>query len=137
MKSYLNDRKAIDRLKREYQEHGKLIIGLDFDNTIYDYYEEGLDLEPVIELLRKCKDLGFIMCLHSLVPQNADMTAYDKREYCEKLGIKVDFINSSPVLTDQDSFVPNKPFYSILLDDRAGLSASYNILKTTLEELGL
>jgi hypothetical protein len=53
------------------------------------------------------------------------------------LGIRVDFINESPVMRKQNILYNNKPFYSILLDDRAGLSSAYNILSTTLNELNL
>ena len=40
MNSYLNNRKAINRLKQEYLQHKKLIIGFDFDNTIYDLHKD-------------------------------------------------------------------------------------------------
>ena len=54
MNSYLNDRKAIDRLKKEYLQHKKLIIGFDFDNKeakekqlvkVYDLLDDYLDPE--------------------------------------------------------------------------------------------
>ena len=125
--SYLNDRKAVDRLKREYQEHGKLIVAFDFDNTVFDYHNDKLDLQPVISLLKKCSDLGFVMCLYTL----SDRIIY-KSDWVKHLGIRVDYINDSPVLRHKV-----KPYFNILLDDRAGLSASYNILLTTLKELNL
>ena len=127
MNSYLNDRKAIDRLKKEYLEHKSLIIGFDFDETIYDFHKTGLELQPVIDLLIKCSELGFIMCLNSI----NDRIEF-KEDYTDKLGIRVDCINSSPVFKDM-----GKPYFNIFLDDRAGLSASYNILLTTLKELNL
>lgn len=133
--SYLNDRKAIDRLKREYQEHKSLIIGFDYDCTIFDFHNEGLELRPVIDLLIKCSDLGFLMCLHTLT--NEGSSYFPKINESMHLGIRVDFINESPVMRKQNILYNNKPFYSILLDDRAGLSSAYNILKTTLEELSL
>lgn len=135
--SYISDRKSIDRLKKEYQEHGKLIIGFDFDNTIFDYHKEGLELQPVIDLLKKCSDLGFTMCLYSLSLLDSEMNLEDKEDYCEELGIKISDINDSPILRDQSEEYPIKPYFNILLDDRAGLSASYNILLTTLKELEL
>lgn len=136
MNSYLNDRKAIDRLKKEYLEHKNLIIGFDFDNTVYDYHKEGLDLKPVIDLLKKCSDLGFTMCLHSLTQE--DGMGIRKAWHLSAIhGIRTNYINDSSILRKQDSHNNSKPFYSILLDDRAGLSAAYNILKTALEELNL
>lgn len=140
MNNYLNDRKAIDRLKREYLEYGNLIIGFDFDCTIYDYHKEDLEIECIIKLLEKCSDLGFTMCLYSLTLKDSELDITDKIIYCNSLGIGVDYINASPIMNiDQQKIghYPHKPFFSILLDDRAGLSASYNILLTTLKELNL
>lgn len=125
--SYLNDRKAINRLKNEYLEHRNLIIGFDFDETIYDFHKTGLELQPVIDLLIKCSNLGFTMCLNS-INDRIDF----KEDYTDRLGIRVDYVNSSPVFKDM-----GKPYFNIFLDDRAGLSASYNILLTTLKELNL
>jgi hypothetical protein len=137
MNSYLNDRKAIDRLKKEYQEHGNLIIGFDFDCTIYDYHKEGLELQPVISLLKECSDLGFTMCLYSLTMKGG--SPLSKQLHTTELGINVHYFNKSPVLPieEQSTFSDPKPYFNILLDDRAGLSAAYNILKTTLIELKL
>lgn len=132
-KSFLSDRKAIDRLKKEYNEHGSLLIAYDYDNTIFDYHDDGLDLQPVIDLLRRCSDLGFTMILYTITPWHKNNEEKVKR--CNELGINVHGINESPLLDHQNRDFPKKPFYSILLDDRAGLSASYNILKTTLDEL--
>ncbi len=135
--SYLNNQKAVDRLVKEYKEHKNLVIGFDFDCTIYDYHKEELDLYPVIEILQRCSNLGFTMCLHTLVNVNAEMTLFDKIKHCKSLNIKVDYINSSPILNEQPETINSKPFYSILLDDRAGLLASYEILLQTLKELKL
>ena len=127
MNSYLDDRKAINRLKKEYLQHKKLIIGFDFDNTIYDYHEENLELTPIINLLKRCSKLKFIMCLYTI-----DNNLYFKRTHTRMLGINIDYVNTSPVILGN-----GKPYFNILLDDRAGLSASYNILLTTLNELNI
>lgn len=134
--SFLNDRLAIDRLKREYLEHKNLVIGMDFDNTVFDFHNQGLDLQPVIDLMKKCSNLGFTMCLWSKTIKEGE--AVRKAWHCaQKLGITIDCINRSPLLPKHDSQWPDKPFFSILLDDRAGLSAAYNILNTALKELKL
>ena len=79
------------------------------------------------------------MCLYSISLLHSEMQLNDKVIYCNELGIKPSMVNHSPILNAQNIAVGQsiKPFFSILLDDRAGLSASYNILKTTLIELGL
>lgn len=114
------------RLLSEYYKYGKLIVAFDFDNTIFDYHENGGDYSCVIDLLCKCSELRFTMVL---------FTAHDSRyklnwitNYCQGCGISVDFINSSPIMNTR------KPYYNILLDDRAGLEESYNILKYVVDE---
>lgn len=130
--SYMGNRRCVNRLKKEYQEHGKLIIGFDFDNTIFDYHEEGIELQPVIDLLKRCSNLGFTMCLFT-VPDRLEF----KEKFTNDLGIKCHFINESPIMDVRHNNYDSKPYFNILLDDRAGLSASYNILLTTLKELEL
>lgn len=137
--SYLNDRKAIDRLKKEYLEHKNLVIGIDFDNTLFDYHKQGLEVLPVVNLIKKCSDLGFTICCHSDCANNENVVF--KQQYLIHLDINATWFNTSPLNDpskgESATTVRYKPFYSILLDDRAGLSASYNILLTTLKELKL
>ena len=51
------------RLLEEYHRYGKLIVAFDFDNTIYDYHNDGGDYSEVIKLLRDCSKLGFELVL--------------------------------------------------------------------------
>lgn len=131
MSSYLDERLAIDRLKNEYKKHSDLVIGFDFDNTIYDTHKAGISTDKVKTLLRQCSRLDFTMCLYSIISDDG-MSEHDKVEYCEDNLINVDYVNNSPVKLGK-----GKPFFSILLDDRAGLSSSYHILRTALLELNL
>jgi hypothetical protein len=111
---FLNQRNSKERLLNECLEHGGLIVAFDFDNTIYDYHKKGDDYSEVIKLLKDCCKLGFTMVLFTaeLDEKNIEM----KKQYCEELGIKVDYVNESPVMNGSA-----KPYYNILLDDRAGL----------------
>lgn len=52
----------IERLKGEYLKHKKLIIGFDFDDTVFRY-KTPLNLDYNISLLRLCKSLDFTLCL--------------------------------------------------------------------------
>ena len=114
----------IGRLMQEYRLHGTLAIGFDFDNTIYDYHHEGHIYPEVIALLKECSELGLTMCCYT---GNTDEKLV--REYCTSNGIKVDFLNESPI---KSVSVPHKPFFSILLDDRAGLRAAVTDLSIVL-----
>lgn len=46
------------RLLEEYKKYGKLIVAFDYDNTIFDYHNNGGDYSCVIELLKRCARLG-------------------------------------------------------------------------------
>lgn len=127
-----DDRLSIERLKQEYKLHHTLVIGFDFDNTIYDSHDNGLNVDPVKLLLKQCSVLGFTMCLYTISSNPDEMTTLDKIDYCTGIGIQVDYVNKSPLLPN-----PYKPFFNILLDDRAGLAAAYNTLRTALLELNL
>lgn len=113
---------ATQRLHDEYDKYGKLIVGFDFDNTIFDYHNCGGDFRCVILLLQKCKALGFTLCLFT-ADSNPSKLQW-KVDFCKHYGIEPEYINESPVLREN-----KKPYFNILLDDRAGLeSAFYTLL---------
>lgn len=118
----LNTVGAIKRLILEYEAHGKLVVGFDFDNIIFDVHNSGINCSEVISLLQECKKLGFILCLYT-AELREDWLKW-KVDYCKHFGIEPDYVNESPLLPGT-----KKPFFNILLDDRAGLESAYQILK--------
>lgn len=126
MKHPFNEKATAERLLQEYHKYGKLVIGFDFDNTIYDYWNKGGDYSEVISALQKAKELGFILCLYT-AETDKDKLKW-KIHYCEQLGIKPTYVNKSPLIPESA-----KPFFSLLLDDRAGLESAYNNLKYVLD----
>jgi predicted HAD superfamily phosphohydrolase YqeG len=128
MDTYLNNRNAIERLKREYKEHNNIVIGFDFDDTIFPYHD--VITEDVPELLRRCKKAGLTLCIWSTCSRPNDIKY--KVYIADKMGIKPDYVNESPLYNST-----TKPYFNLLLDDRSGLASSYEILKTTLDELNL
>lgn len=113
---------AIKRLISEYETHGKLVVGFDFDNTIFDVYNKGINCSEVISLLQECKRLGFTLCLYT-AELREDWFKW-KIAYCKHFGIEPEYINESPLLPGT-----KKPFFNILLDDRAGLESAFQTLK--------
>ena len=81
--------------------------------------------EDVKDLLKECKRLYFNLCLYT-IEDRIDW----KYKTCCKLGIKTDYINESPIRFDCGGF---KPYFNILLDDRAGLESAYNTLKNVVD----
>ena len=116
---------ALVRLKKEYESHGKLVVGFDFDNTIFDVHNNGRNYSAIITLLQECKKLGFILCLYTAELREEWLKW--KIDYCKHFGIEPDYVNESPLLPGT-----KKPFFNILLDDRAGLESAYNTLKEVI-----
>lgn len=123
------------RLLEEYKKYGKLIVAFDFDNTIFDYHGQGGDYSCIIELLRRCSRLGFEMILFST--ENDENKIRAKQLSCMRLGIaNYSDYSLSPPSTKSSIFSESaKPYYNILLDDRAGLEESYEILKYVIDEI--
>ena len=124
---YLDKEKSYQRLKREFLEHGKLIIAYDFDSTVFDYHNTGYSYEMVRELIRKWKDYAYFIVFTSSEEDRFDEIATNLKA----LNIPYDSIN------DDAPFIPfkgRKVYYNILLDDRAGLSQTYEELMRLYKE---
>ena len=136
MKRYFNDDLVLGRLINEYIQHKNLIIGFDFDNTVFDCHLIGLDCTDVVKVLKDCSDLGFTMCLWTISSTDTSgnsmsLTLEQKVKICRMQGIKVHYINSSPIQLGGSE--NKKQFFNILLDDRAGLESSLKCLRATVE----
>lgn len=120
---------CIDRLVKDYQKHGSIVIGYDFDNTIFDTHKKGGDYQQVIDLLVRATKMGNKMALYTA--EKDDERLKWKIEYAKSLGIGVDYVNESPLLDGATT----KPFFNILLDDRACLEGAYYTLLGALDRV--
>jgi len=124
---YCNGETCLMRLEKDYETHGSLIVAFDFDNTIYDYHNEGHTFDWTIATLKECQKEGFTLILFT----SNEGEKLDKCiKYCHDLGLKDFFVNESPVNKGQ-----RKPYYNILLDDRAGLGLALSILRRLLFDI--
>lgn len=110
---YITVGSTFERLLNEYNKHGSLYIGYDFDGTVHDFHKVGDTYPRVIKLLQNLKSIGCkVMC----------WTAYEDldyvKKYLEENNIPCDGINCDAIPL---KWKTRKPFYSALLDDRAGL----------------
>lgn len=121
-----NDEGAKARLLNDYKKHGGLVVGLDFDNTIYDYNQTGADMSSVIDLVKRAQALNFPICLYT-AETDVNKLAW-KYNYLKDLGINLLYINQSPLMKGTQ-----KPFFNILLDDRAGLESACETLLYVIE----
>ena len=114
--------KEVDELMKVYSEHGKIIVGVDFDDTIFAYSSKNVKLvEKVRKLLQELRS-HITLCLYTIADEKE--LKY-KTALMEEWSIRPDFINESPV---DFGYECSKPYFNILLDDKAGLDYTYNIL---------
>jgi hypothetical protein len=114
------------RLLEEYKTYGNLIIAFDFDNTVFDYKGLGDDYSDIIQLLKTCKDKNMTLVLFTVCTNPNELQK--KIDYLYECGIKPDYINTSPIFEGS-----TKPYYNLLLDDRAGLEEAVQLLQFILQ----
>lgn len=115
-----------ERLQKDYLVHKSLFVAFDYDNTVFDYHNQGINYDSVIELLRVCKSLGFTLILFT--GNEGEQLEVIKKDLVAR-NIPFDLINENPLMKTR------KPYYNVLLDDRAGLYESYNNLKKLTDEI--
>lgn len=120
MDQFLVPNANLTRLIEEYKKYKSLTIGFDFDGTVHDYHKTGEDYSMVEQLLR---DLKSINC--KLICWTAYPDLHYVKEFLFNKKIPCDAINEGGIPLPWES---KKPFFSALLDDRAGLESMYRDL---------
>jgi hydroxymethylpyrimidine pyrophosphatase-like HAD family hydrolase len=127
MDKYLNTDTCYERLLKEYKQHNSLVVAVDFDGTLYDFHNEGITFDSVINLIKDLKKIGCYIIIFT-ANDNTDLII----NYCVAMGIPFDTINENPPFFKSDS---RKIYYNVLIDDRAGLSEVYNQLTKLTKEV--
>lgn len=121
---YLSEYRSADRLFTEWKTHGSIIIGVDFDDTIYDCHSNGFVFPYTISTIQRAQALGATLCV---------WTANGNRELVDRIwnkaNIAYDCYNRSPVVFHKNQV---KPYFNLLLDDRAGLESALCILNRAM-----
>ena len=120
MAYYTNDHTSFMRLRDEFVKHGKLIIAVDFDDTVYNH-NSGYPNQDICNLLQRWKPYAEIIIWSCRQP---DEYAFIM-DICKQGGFIPDHINED---SDLKTFDTRKLYYNVLLDDRAGLQQVYNDL---------
>lgn len=118
-------RKEVEMLLKRFKQHGKIILGVDFDDTIFPYTEHDAVIaercEVVLDLVRQAKPYCHI-CLWTLGDY---WSVRYKTEIMKLNNITPDYINASPFEIEG----VRKPYFNLLLDDNAGLNEAMEILE--------
>lgn len=108
-----------------YNKHNTIIVGVDFDDTIFPFNKEAEErCREVRELLLKLKEQYHVtLCLFSV----ADKQSLVYKSYImEQWGLKPQYINESPVKKWGDC---TKPYFNIYIDDKSGINEMIGILR--------
>ena len=101
----------LDRLVTEWEQHGKIIIACDYDDTISPW--------------KTAKFTGAYLVIFTA----CDTQRYDEiKSYCKSKDLEIDSINQTPI--DLPYGKNGKVYANIFIDDRAGLNESLNILES-------
>lgn len=123
--------KYTERLYQEWKQYGKIIIAVDFDDTISPWkFKDKEDLEKldrIIQTLRVAYETGAYIVINTSC--NSDRY-HEIEEYCEKVKLPINAINLNPINLPYGN--NGKVYANILLDDRAGLDEALEMLNIAM-----
>lgn len=118
----------VKRLLDVYNEHGKIIVGLDFDDTVFPLNDLQSDICFKVRQLILGLQPDITICLYTI--SDAQSLKY-KLALLNYWDIYPDYINESPVKFGDCI----KPYFNILLDDKAGLPYTLEVLTKFKKEI--
>ena len=119
----------LNKLKEVFEKHNNIIIAVDFDDTIYDWKNQGYDCPYVLDLVKRCQSkLNAKIILFTC--RDGDLLQFAV-DYCNKNGIVLHGINENPDYPPTKS----KPYYNVFLEDKACLGEVCQVLEKLLETL--
>lgn len=122
--------KYVNRLLTEWKQHGKIIISLDFDDTIYLYNDHLGNKEDVERTIKLVKE-AFMTGAYIVIFTASSIERYPEiQRYCEELQIPVSCINTNPITLPYGQ--NGKIYYNINLCDRSGLVQALDILEQAM-----
>lgn len=127
MDFYLSEQNCYQRLEDEFKKYGKLIICVDFDDTIYDFHKLGRTYDDVINLLKRWEPYSEVVILTG----NGESQYPIIEEYMKQIGLKYKGINCDSSI----SFGGRKTYANVYVDDRGGLPLVYNMLSTLISKI--
>ncbi len=124
----MENNKYVNRLLEEWKQHGKIIISVDYDDTIcYWNLDNRDDVERTIKLVQLAYETGAYIVIFTA----SNVDRYEEiQKHCEELKIPISAINKNPI--DLPYGKSGKIYYNINLCDRSGLVEALNILEEAM-----
>lgn len=132
MSYYLDPNKFTERLRTEWEQYNGLIIAVDFDSTLFPFweYEQGHDYAQVHQLIRDCVSYGCTIIINTA----ASVVRHPAiKHYLEINRIPYHYFNESPSFIN-DIGRGSKVYANVYLDDRAGMYQVFQTLSLLLLE---
>ena len=127
---FMDESICVDRLVTEWRKHGRILIATDFDDSVFGFHDPTDTHPKMLALLKECSDMGCLITIFTAAtPTRWDMM----REFLETRGVKVASINKNAIELPYGNW--GKPYWNILVDDRAGLPSAYRVLKAAAAEI--
>lgn len=129
---YKDNGRAYRRLKEEYEKYGRLIIAVDFDDTVYNTHKhDGWCYLGVIQTLLRWQNNAKIIVWTASLPERYDLIRSTFAAY----GIRIDAINENVDGIEQRG---PKIYANVYLDDRTfGLGEALHYLNLLADLKGL
>lgn len=126
--NYAITNKYEQRLLNEWKTHGKIIVAVDFDDTIspWGFKDEfnQKDLQKTINIVKLAREVGaYIVIWSACAPNRFE----EIKQYCKTIGLEIDSINDNPIELPYGQH--KKIYYNILIDDRGGINEALFILE--------
>lgn len=118
-----------ERLIKEWRQHGKIIIAVDYDSTVsyWPTIENHEDIDRTIKLLQIAYQTGAYIVINTACKSDRFV---DIQNHCEEFKIPISGINVPPIETTYGN--SNKIYANIFLDDRAGLIEALQTLEDAM-----
>lgn len=120
-----------ERLITEWLQHGKAILAIDYDDTIFHYRHTSPETcKSIINLVKWCQTIGAYIMIHTSSFPERHQEIID---YCRSCGLEIDSINENPIELPYGNNA--KPYYNWQLCDRSGLPYAVAVLEAAAEEV--
>jgi hypothetical protein len=113
------------RLLADWEKYGSLYVAYDFDQTVAPFHDPHAKYGLVRQLIRDAKSIGCTVVCWTANPDHEYV-----EQFLKKNDIPCDGINTDGIYL---GYTSKKPFFSVLLCDRAGLVTAYHDLRTLVD----
>ena len=127
MDYYLDEEKCYQRLEDEFIKYGKLIVVVDYDDTLYDFHKKGRTYNDMFALLKRWEGYSDVIIFTAKDPDEyPPIIEYLRQNNIKYLGINCD----SPI------GIPGRKIYAnVYMDDRGGLPLTYKHMMRLIEKI--